>query len=167
MSTETLDSWKAIAAYLHRDVRTVMRWEQGRGLPVHRIPGGGRPGVFALRSELDSWRTTAVTVEPTPGRARLVVLPFANLSGDPAQECASDAMTDEIITELASLAPGRLAVIARTTAMHHRGGHKDVARIARELGVNYVVEGALRQDAGQAVVNVQLIQTADQAHLFA
>jgi len=178
MSTDTLDSWKAIAAYLRRDVRTVMRWERARGLPVHRIPGGGKPGVFALRSELDSWRTTApapraeppetpLAAEPTSHRARLVVLPFVNLSGDPAQEYASDAMTDEIITELASLAPERLAVIARTTAMHYKGDRKDVARIARELGVDYVVEGALRQDAGQAVVNVQLIQAGDQAHLFA
>jgi len=175
--SETLDSWKAIAAYLHRDVRTVMRWEHGRGLPVHRIPGGGKPGVFALRSELDSWRTTApagagrtllaATAEHEPGRVRLVVLPFVNLSGDPAQEYASDAMTDEVITELAGLAPQRMAVIARTTAMHYKRGFKDVARIARELGVDYVVEGALRQDAGQAVVNVQLIQASDQAHLFA
>lgn len=107
------------------------------------------------------------TAEPKASRVRLVVLPFANLSGDPAQEHLSDAMTDEIITELAGLAPERLAVIARTTAMRYKGGHKDVARIARELGVDYVVEGAFRQTAGQAVVSAQLIQTTDQAHLFA
>jgi serine/threonine-protein kinase len=177
MSSDTLDSWKAIAAYLRRDVRTAMRWERDRGLPVHRIPGGGKPGVFALRSELDGWRTPArspsgetplaVAAEPKPRRARLLVLPFVNLSGNPAQEYASDAVTDEVTTELASLAPERLAVIARTTAMHYKGGHKDVSRIARELGVDYVVEGAFRQGSGQAVVNVQLIQTSDQTHLFA
>ena len=55
--------------------------------------------------------------EPKVGRARLVVLPFVNLSGNPAQEYFSDAMTDEIITALASLAPEHLAVIARTTAV--------------------------------------------------
>ena len=105
--------------------------------------------------------------EPKRSRARLVVLPFANLGDDSAQEHLGDAMTDEVITELASLAPERLAVIARTTAMHYKGSRKDVARIARELGVDYVVEGAFRQSAEQVVVNVQLIQTSDQAHLFA
>ena len=73
--------------------------------------------------------------EPRASRARLVVLPFVNLSGDPGQEYFSDAMTDEIITVLASLAPEQLAVIARTTAMRYKGSHKDVDRIGRELNV--------------------------------
>ena len=105
--------------------------------------------------------------ELNASRVRLVVLPFVNLSGDPAQEYFSDAMTDEIITALASPAPEQLAVLARTTAMHYKGSHKDVARIGRELGVDYVVEGTLRQSENQIAINVQLIQTSDQAHLFA
>jgi TolB-like protein/tetratricopeptide (TPR) repeat protein len=106
--------------------------------------------------------------QPAPAsRARLVVLPFVNLSGDPAQEYFSDAMTDEIITALASLAPEQLAVIARTTAMHYKGSHKDVARIGHELGVDYVVEGGVRRENDHITVNVQLVQTSDQAHLFA
>ena len=100
-------------------------------------------------------------------KPRLVVLPFVNLSGDPAQEYFSDAMTDEVITALASVAPEQLAVIARTTAMHYKGSRKDVARIGRELGVDYVVEGAFHHTEEQVAVNVQLIQTSDQAHLFA
>jgi TolB-like protein len=107
------------------------------------------------------------TLEPKESRARLVVLPFVNLSGDPTQEYFSDAMTDEIITALASLAPEQLAVIARTTAMHYKGSHKDVGRIGRELGVDYVVEGGLRRTEDQIAINVQLIQTGDQTHLFA
>ncbi|MGE5362374.1 MAG: hypothetical protein ACM3NQ_25440 [Bacteroidales bacterium] len=51
-----LNSWKEIAAYLDRDVRTVMRWERTRGLPVHRLPGGPKAGVYALPAELESWR---------------------------------------------------------------------------------------------------------------
>jgi hypothetical protein len=50
-----LDSWKEIAGYLGHDVRTVVRWEKDRGLPVHRIPGGLRNAVFAIPSELDAW----------------------------------------------------------------------------------------------------------------
>ncbi len=53
---QVLDSWKEIAAYLRRDVRTARRWEQTRGLPVHRLPGDGRAPVFAVRGELDRWR---------------------------------------------------------------------------------------------------------------
>ncbi len=106
--------------------------------------------------------------QQTPAlRVRLVVLPFVNLSGDPGQDYFSDAMTDEIITALASLAPEQLAVIARTTAMRYKGSRKDVARIGRELDVDYVVEGGVRRTADQVAVNVQLIQTSDQTHLFA
>ena len=50
-----LDSWKDIATYLARDVRTVSRWEKIKGLPVHRIPGGQRHAVFAYREELEAW----------------------------------------------------------------------------------------------------------------
>ncbi len=52
---ERLESWKEIAAYLNRDARTVQRWERTRGLPVHRLPGGKLPRIYALRSELDAW----------------------------------------------------------------------------------------------------------------
>ena len=55
-SPGVLNSWKEIAAYLNRDVRTVMRWEQTRGLPVHRLPGGPKSAVYALKSELEAWR---------------------------------------------------------------------------------------------------------------
>lgn len=100
-------------------------------------------------------------------RPRLLVLPLANLEGDPAQEYFSDAMTDEIITALAGLAPQHLAVIARTTAMHYKDSRKDVARIGREMGVDYVVEGAVRRVGERVSVNVQLVQASDQTHLFA
>lgn len=96
---DRLESWKEIAECLQRDVRTVRRWERSKNLPVHRLPGGQRARVFALRSELDAWWNsrgvqTTLEVEPRPGpaqrglirNARLVVLPFVNLGGDPAQE---------------------------------------------------------------------------------
>ena len=54
-SEKRFDSWKEIAAYLGRDIRTVQRWETTRGLPVHRLPGAGRGAVYALRSEIDQW----------------------------------------------------------------------------------------------------------------
>lgn len=55
IATDRLDSWKAIASYIGRDVRTVIRWERQRGLPIHRVPGGGRQVVFAYPHEIDEW----------------------------------------------------------------------------------------------------------------
>jgi TolB-like protein len=102
-----------------------------------------------------------------PRRTRLIVLPFSNVGGDPAEDYLSDAMTDEIITALCQVAPDHLAVIARTTAMHYRSSNKDVAHIGRELGVDYAVEGGVRRSDDQVAMNVQLIQAADQTHIFA
>lgn len=56
--TDRLDSWKAIAEYLNRDIRTLRRWEQ-QGLPIQRVPGGRGHSVFAYRSEIDAWMTSA------------------------------------------------------------------------------------------------------------
>jgi TolB-like protein len=103
----------------------------------------------------------------TTKRPRLVVLPFLNLSGDQSREYFSDAITDEIITAIAELVPEQLAVIARTTAIYYKGGHKDITRIGRELDADYVVEGSVRQNESHVTVNVQVIQTNDQAHIFA
>jgi TolB-like protein len=100
-------------------------------------------------------------------RVRIAVLPFTNIGGDPAEEYFSDAMTDEIITALCQIAPGHLAVIARTTAMHYKRSDKDVAQIGRELDVSYIVEGAVRRDGDRVAMSVQLIQAADQTHVFA
>jgi len=100
-------------------------------------------------------------------RTRLVVLPLANFSKDPSQDYIADALTDSIIASLASLAPEQLAVIACTTAMHYKGSRKDVAHIARELNVDYVVEGGICPVGDHVSVNIQLIQASDQTHLFA
>ncbi len=50
-----LDCWKEVAAYLGKVERTVKRWDAGRGLPIHRVPGGGRASVYAYTAELDEW----------------------------------------------------------------------------------------------------------------
>ncbi len=57
---ERLDSWKEIAAYLRRDIRTVRRWEKTRSLPVHRLPGDGRQAVYAFRTEIEAWLSSGI-----------------------------------------------------------------------------------------------------------
>ena len=61
-----LDSWKEIALFFGRDERTVKRWEKERGLPVYRVPGSARGGVFAYVDELNGWLQGTAVEEPTP-----------------------------------------------------------------------------------------------------
>ncbi len=128
---------------------------------IETVPKRG----YRLNAEVSQ----AVDEDERPGGKppRLVVLPFANLSGDVGEEVFSDAMTEELITELAALTAGHLGVIARTTAMHYKGTQKDVASIARELSVDYLVEGGVRRQSGRVAVTVQLIRASDETHLFA
>ena len=76
-----LDSWKEIASYLHRDARTVRRWERERRLPVHRVPGGERSGVFAYVDELDRWLRASdaapIKTPKVPSEAFATALPGA------------------------------------------------------------------------------------------
>lgn len=109
----------------------------------------------------------ALPREQNRERARLLVLPILNAGGDTGQEYFADAITDEIITALAGIAPDRLAVIARTTSAHYKRTHKNIGAIARELQVDYVVEGSVRLDHDHATLNLQLIETGGETHLFA
>ena len=63
---QRLDSWKAIASYLHRDLATARRWEKGLGLPVHRVGGAGR-SVFAYTTEIDAWLRSATPIAEVRG----------------------------------------------------------------------------------------------------
>jgi TolB-like protein len=101
------------------------------------------------------------------GNVRLAVLPFDNPNGDPAQEYFSDGMTEELITELARVAAGRLGVIARTSIMHYKGSRKDGARIGRDLALDYIVEGSVRRADERVRISAQLIRVVDQTHLWA
>ena len=101
------------------------------------------------------------------GKVMLAVLAFENLSGDPQQEYLSSGLTEELITQLGSLEPKRLGVIARTSAMQYKDSHKDVRQISRELGVDYVLEGSVRREGERVRITAQLIQVKDQTHLWA
>ncbi len=97
----------------------------------------------------------------------LAILPFQNLSNDPAQEYFSDGLTEETITDLGQLSPEQLGVIARTSAMTYKHTNKTVSQIGHELGVDYILEGSVRREGGEARVSAQLIRVSDQTHLWA
>jgi TolB-like protein/Tfp pilus assembly protein PilF len=98
---------------------------------------------------------------------RLVVLPFANLSNDPAQEYFSDGLTEEMITQIGRLCPGRLGVIARTSSMLFKRSAKSASEIGRELSADYLLEGSVRGDGDRIRITAQLIETSTEVHLWA
>jgi TolB-like protein/DNA-binding winged helix-turn-helix (wHTH) protein/Flp pilus assembly protein TadD len=95
----------------------------------------------------------------------IAVLPLENLSGDPAQEYLVDGIHDEIITQLAGISS--LSVPSRTTVMRYKKQNKTMADIARELGVDAVVEGTVKRTGNRVRITVQLIHAPTDRHLAA
>jgi len=158
--SERLDSWKDIAAYLRRDIRTTQRWALSRGLPVRRVPGGNKPRVFALKSEIDEW-LSADGAGPTAVPS-IAVLPFVNLSGDPKDECFGDGLVDDVIDSLARLPD--LRVTARTSSFAFRDAHQDVREIGSRLGAANLLEGSVRRVGDRVRVSAQLVNAQDGYH---
>jgi TolB-like protein/DNA-binding winged helix-turn-helix (wHTH) protein len=95
----------------------------------------------------------------------IAVLPLENLSGDPAQEYFADGMTDELITMLAR--NSSLQVISRTSAMQYRGVHRPLPELARELGVDGILEGSVGRTTNRVHINVQLVFAPTDTHVWA
>jgi TolB-like protein/Flp pilus assembly protein TadD len=116
---------------------------------------------------LNANRPVSVATKTPAEAARLsiVVLRFANLSGDPGQDYLVDALTDQLTTSLARI-PGNF-VIARNTAMTFKGKPVDAKTIGKDLGVRYVLEGSVEASGDRVRVNAQLIDAASDAHLWA
>jgi TolB-like protein len=98
---------------------------------------------------------------------RLAVLPFRNLTGDPAQEYLSDGITEEMIAQLGRLNPQRLGLIGRTTVMRYKKEETPIDQIGRELGVNYILEGSMQREAKRVRVTAALIHVSDQTQIWA
>ncbi|MDQ1390613.1 MAG: hypothetical protein QOF56_4067, partial [Acidobacteriaceae bacterium] len=112
------------------------------------------------------WSRARVRPQPAIERLMLAVLPFENLTGDPAQDYLSDGLTEEMIAQLGHLDPEHLGVIARTSVMHYKHTTEQVGQIGRELGVQYVLEGSLRRESDRVRITAQLVQIKDQSHMW-
>jgi len=95
----------------------------------------------------------------------IVVLPFANMSGDPEQEFFADGLTEDIITELSRFRD--LLVISRNTSSRYKGKAVEVKKIAKELAVHYLIEGSVRKVGNRVRVTVQLIDAEGDRHIWA
>jgi TolB-like protein len=123
--------------------------------------------VLALGLNVGGVRDRLLGRNASPVRAvRLAVLPFANLTGDPEQEYLSEGLTQEMITQLGSLHPENLSVIARSSVMRYKKGDTPIDQIGRELGVDYVLEGSTRRERNRVRITAELIQVRDQTQLW-
>jgi TolB-like protein len=171
---DRLDSWKEIASFLRRDVRTVQRWEKKEGLPVYRHLHDKLGSIYAYRNELTDWFNARQQLGAAMGKQdgqaekiKLAILPFGNLSGSQEDDYFSDGLTEEMITQITRLQAPELAVIARTTAEHYNASSKSLEQMKKELGVGYVLEGKVRRGGNRVRITAQLIQLKDQTQLWA
>ena len=142
------------------------------------------PAPSAQRSRFFGWRWFAAVVvfllaaaaiikivqrnralAPTAPIRSLAVLPLENLSGDPSQGYFADGMTDELITALAK--NRALRVISRTSTMQYKGAQRPLRDIARELGVDGILEGSVERSANRVHMTVQLIYAPTDSHVWA
>jgi TolB-like protein/class 3 adenylate cyclase len=100
-----------------------------------------------------------------PPRLSIVVLPFANIGGDPEHEYFVDGVTESLTTDLSRIAGA--FVIARNTAFTYKGKSIDVKKISRDLNVRYALEGSVQRGGNRLRVNVQLVDAQNGKHLWA
>ena len=119
-----------------------------RSAPAQPASMAGQPGALAL-----------------PDKPSIAVLPFQNMSGDPAQDYFADGLVEDIITALSRFKS--LFVIARNSSFTYKGRVVDVRQVGRELGVRYVLEGSVRKAGSRLRITGQLIDSARGFHLWA
>ena len=210
-----LDSWKEIAAYFDRRVRTVQRWEKSEELPVHRLHHEKGSSVYAYVSELEAWvhrrsappapeepedpapapppvpRRVARSLEPflqaaavllvcglavwtslavnralwkndgfpTAPRMEKVILaflPFTDLNPQPGFEHLSAGLTEDVVTGAAQVCPERVRLVGRIATERLEADVRP-SEIARELEVDYLVEGYIQRDARSVRVTIRVL----------
>jgi TolB-like protein/DNA-binding winged helix-turn-helix (wHTH) protein len=107
----------------------------------------------------------AMPIPRSAPRLSIVVLPFANASGDPQQDYFVDGVTDSLTTDLSRI--GGSFVIARNSAFSYKGKSIDVRQVGRELNVRYLLEGSVQRSGKRLRVNAQLIDAETGRHLWA
>jgi adenylate cyclase len=110
-------------------------------------------------------QTFASVARVADDKPSIAVLPFNNMSGDPAQEYFADGITEDLTTDLSRISG--LFVVARNSAFVYKGQSVDLRTIAEELGVRYLLEGSVRRVGEQIRINAQLIDGSSGGHIWA
>ena len=146
------------AAHDQIDGKTNNRFADLGDRELKNIPKPVR--VYGLAGKADQ-----LAPERTPPRLSIVVLPFANIGGDPELEYFVDGVTESLTTDLSRISGS--FVIARNTAFTYKGKFVDVKQIGREMNVRYVLEGSVQRSGNRLRVNVQLLEAETGSHLWA
>ena len=152
----------------YRQVRDRIK-EELVELGERRLKNIARP-VRVYEIKVDSERQAPASIRPEATktglpRLSIVVLPFANMGSEPAQDYFVDGVTESLTTDLSQMSGMR--VIGRNTAFSYRNKAIDLKQIGRELNVRYVLEGSVQRSANRMRVNVQLIDAESGDHLWA
>ena len=167
---------KPVRAYRVTEAQLALSWQRSRMLLKRLGSTRTRRFVFAglvvlIVASALAWRFSPIDFQredpilALPKGPSIAVLPFTNLSGDPAQEYFSDGITEQIISELARFRG--LYVIARNSTFQYKGRALDVRAVGRELGARYVLEGSVRRSGETLRVTAQLLDARSGAHLWA
>jgi TolB-like protein/Flp pilus assembly protein TadD len=126
----------------------------------------GLAALFAVlfAFNIGGWRERLVHRSTTPVIRSLAVLPLANLSGDPSQDFFADGMTAELIREISKIT--QLRVVSRTSVMTYKGTHTPLPQIARELGVNTLLEGSVARSGDRVRIGVGLYDGTSERELW-
>jgi len=160
----------AIAGRVYEDVRDRLD-VKFKALGERDLKNISRPIQIWQWSPETRNSTSPIILSPGRGapkvqeNASIAVLPFDNMSGDPEQDYFADGIVEDIITGLSRFRS--LFVIARNSTFAYKGQSPDIREVARALGVNYVLEGSIRQGRGRARITVQLIDAATGNHVWA
>lgn len=128
---------------------------------VWRVKLGGQGAATAQQGSSRGHAAALVL----PDKPSIAVLPFQNMSGDPAQEYFADGITEDIITELSRFS--ELFVIARNSSFQYKSKAVDLRQVGRELGVRYVLEGSVRPGSDRVRITAQLIDSETGGHRWA
>jgi TolB-like protein/DNA-binding winged helix-turn-helix (wHTH) protein/Tfp pilus assembly protein PilF len=174
---DSFDHPKFIETLPRQGYRLVVQVESEDTLQQARPPGHRSSMITAIAAavllvvtillafNIGGWRSRWSTrANDTPIRS-LAVLPFSNLSGDPQQDYFADGMTDALITDLAKI--GALKVISRTSVMQFKGAKKPLPEVAKNLGVDGILEGSVQRSGQHVRITVQLVRAATDSHLWA
>jgi TolB-like protein/Tfp pilus assembly protein PilF len=159
---DTAKEQRLIRTFSRRGHRFVARVSEGPAASLAPVAGHA---VIGSTNLVESAGDDARPTLKLPDRPSIAVMPFQNLSGDSEQDYFTDGVVEEIITALSRMR--WLFVIARNSSFSYKGRTVDVTRVARELGVRYVLEGSVRKAANRMRITTQLIDTSRGVHLWA
>ncbi len=125
---------------------------------IETVPGKGYRFIASVAASHGS--------PDRPSPVKLAVLPFENIGHDPEREYLADGLTEEAIAALGQIDAEHLMVIGRTSTMRYKGTRKSLVTIGRQLGVDYLIEGSVRHEAGLLRIVVKLIRASDQAQVW-